>query len=134
MTRFAGAYDAGVAVVGMSNLVTFLQNTAAYRRALRISEYGDPTKDRDALVELSPITHVGKVKGPVLIVQGVSDPRVPAGEAIQIFETMKARGLATELILFGDEGHGVTKRPNRVQLIGHTLRFFESQLKLPSKP
>src|SRR5204862_3339618 len=45
MTMFAGAYDAGVAVVGMSNLATFLEHTAPYRRALRITEYGDPGRD-----------------------------------------------------------------------------------------
>jgi dipeptidyl aminopeptidase/acylaminoacyl peptidase len=90
MTKFAGAYDSGVANVGMSNLVTFLQNTAPYRRILRITEYGDPEKDREALVELSPTTHLSKVKGPLLIIQGVSDPRVPAGEAVQMYEAMKS--------------------------------------------
>ena len=45
MTYFAGAYDAGVEQVGISNLITFLANTAPYRRSLRISEYGDPVKD-----------------------------------------------------------------------------------------
>src|SRR4029078_8079852 len=69
MTMFAGAYDAGVAVVGMSNLVTFLKNTAPYRRQWRISEYGDPDKDLDALVKLSPITYLSNVKAPLLIIQ-----------------------------------------------------------------
>jgi dipeptidyl aminopeptidase/acylaminoacyl peptidase len=129
MTRFAGAYDAGVAIVGMSSLVSFLENTAPYRRALRISEYGDPVKDREALLELSPITHVAKAKAPLLIMQGANDPRVPAGEAVQMHETMKSRGLASELVLFGDEGHGVQKRANRVLLTGHALRFFQEHLR-----
>jgi hypothetical protein len=38
MTMFGGTYDAGVSEVGISNLVTFLNNTAPYRRVLRISE------------------------------------------------------------------------------------------------
>ena len=84
MTMFAGAYDAGVDIVGISNLLTFLENTAPYRRALRVNEYGDPEKDRDALVKLSPVTYIDRVKAPLLIIQGANDPRVPAGEAIQI--------------------------------------------------
>jgi dipeptidyl aminopeptidase/acylaminoacyl peptidase len=128
MTKFAGAYDSGVANVGMSNLVTFLQNTAPYRRILRITEYGDPEKDRDALVELSPTTHLSRVKGPLLIIQGVSDPRVPAGEAVQMYEAMKSKGLNSQLILFGDEGHGSVKRENQVLQIGHTLAFFKRTL------
>ena len=37
MTMFAGDYDAGVDIVGISDLRTFLRNTAPYRRILRIS-------------------------------------------------------------------------------------------------
>ncbi|MGQ5523674.1 S9 family peptidase [Chitinimonas sp. PSY-7] len=129
MTRFAGAYDAGVATVGMSNLLSFLENTAPYRRALRAAEYGDPTKDREALIALSPITYIDKLKDPLLIIQGVSDPRVPVGEAVQMYEAAQKRGVASELILFADEGHGATKRENQVMSIGHTLRFFETYLK-----
>lgn len=133
MTRFAGSYDAGVAIVGMSNLVTFLMNTAPYRRILRTTEYGDPEKDRAALLELSPITHLAKIKAPLLIIQGVSDPRVPAGEAIQMHEAMQAKGLNSELILFADEGHGSIKRENQVLEIGHTLSFFQRHLQGASK-
>jgi dipeptidyl aminopeptidase/acylaminoacyl peptidase len=128
MTRFAGAYDAGVEVVGMSNLLTFLQNTAPYRRMLRITEYGDPEKDRDALKELSPITYLDRIKAPLLMIQGVSDPRVPVGEAIQMYEAMKAKGLDSQLILFADEGHGSVKRENQVLQTGHTIAFFKRTL------
>ncbi|WP_437899724.1 S9 family peptidase [Sorangium sp. So ce124] len=128
MTMFAGAYDAGAAVVGMSNLVTFLQNTAPYRRILRISEYGDPEKDRDALLKLSPITYLDRVKAPLLIVQGASDPRVPAGESVQIQQALEARKIPSELILFADEGHGAQKRDNQVLQYGHLVRFFRAHL------
>ena len=48
----------------MSNLTTFLNNTAAYRRSLRVTEYGDPGQDGDALRRLSPITYIDRVTGP----------------------------------------------------------------------
>ena len=128
MTMFAGAYDAGVSVVGISNLTTFLDNTAAYRRSLRISEYGDPKKDADALRRLSPITFIDRVKGPLLIIQGANDPRVPVSEALQMKNALDRRRTASQLILFGDEGHGSQKRDNRVQETGHTLRFFTEHL------
>ena len=128
MTKFAGSYDAGVALVGMSHLISFINNTAPYRRALRVSEYGDPEKDKEAMIELSPLTHMEKIKDPLLIIQGVSDPRVPAGEAIQMYNEMKKKGLPGELILFADEGHGSQKRSNQVLEIGHTLQFFKKHL------
>jgi dipeptidyl aminopeptidase/acylaminoacyl peptidase len=128
MTLFAGAYDAGVEQVGISNLITFLQNTAPYRRALRISEYGDPVKDKVALEKLSPITYVDRIKAPLLIFQGVNDPRVPVGEALQIHDALEQRRIEGDLILFPDEGHGASKRANIVLTIGHELAFFEKHL------
>ncbi len=128
MTYFAGAYDAGVQIVGISNLTTFLTNTAAYRRKLRTSEYGDPVKDKDALATLSPITHISKLSAPLLSIQGVNDPRVPVGEAIQIFRAAESRNIPGGLILFPDEGHGTAKRENKVAQLGHTIAFFQKYL------
>jgi dipeptidyl aminopeptidase/acylaminoacyl peptidase len=131
MTMFAGAYDAGVDVVGISDLRTFLRNTAPYRRVLRMSEYGDPDRaaDADALAKLSPMTYVDRVKAPILIMQGASDPRVPAGEAIQIHDALAGKGVPCELMIFPDEGHGAQKRENRVLMIGHAIRFFTERLR-----
>ncbi|HEX4445616.1 MAG TPA: prolyl oligopeptidase family serine peptidase [Polyangiaceae bacterium] len=128
MTMFAGAYDAGVDVVGISDLRTFLKNTAPYRRLLRISEYGDPDRDADALAKLSPMTYVDKTKAPLLIMQGASDPRVPAGEAIQIHDALAQRGVPCTLMIFPDEGHGAQKRENRVLMLGGSVAFFQDHL------
>ncbi len=128
MTRFSGAYEAGVALVGMSNLVSFLNNTAPYRRALRISEYGDPVKDKEALMKLSAVTYVDRIKSPLMIIQGANDPRVPAGEAVQIQETLQRKKIPSELIVFADEGHGSSKKENQVLEIGHTIEFFKKHL------
>ncbi|MFO0587912.1 MAG: prolyl oligopeptidase family serine peptidase [Polyangiaceae bacterium] len=130
MTMFAGAYDAGASVVGISNLVTFLENTAPYRRKLRTSEYGDPEipAEKEALVKLSPMTYLDKLSAPLLIIQGASDPRVPAGEAIQMKEALDAKKVPAELVLFADEGHGAQKRDNQVLQYGHMVRFFQEHL------
>lgn len=128
MTMFAGTYDAGVSLVGISNLRTFLLNTAPYRRALRISEYGDPEKDKEALEKLSPTTYIERVKGPLLMIQGVDDPRVPAGESIQMQEALQARGVPSSLILIAGEGHGAARRGGQVLMMGHMIRFLEEHL------
>lgn len=129
MTMFAGSYDAGVSVVGISNLLSFLNNTAPYRRILRISEYGDPEKDHEALLKLSATSYIDRLKAPLLVIQGASDPRVPVGEAIQIYEAATKRNIPSGLIIFPDEGHGSQKRGNRVLQIGHALAWMEKYLK-----
>ena len=128
MTKFSGTYDVGVAIVGMSNLVTFLQNTAPYRRALRTPEYGDLEKDREALIALSPVTYINQVKSPLMIIQGVNDPRVPAGEALQIQKLFENKKVPSSLILFADEGHGSEKKSNQILEIGHAVEFFKKHL------
>jgi dipeptidyl aminopeptidase/acylaminoacyl peptidase len=128
MTMFAGAYDAGAEGVGFGNIVTFLQNTAPYRRILRISEYGDPDKDREALLQLSPITHLDKIKAPLLLIQGANDPRVPVGEAVQFHDALAAKGIASKLVIFADEGHGPSKRENQALSIGYMVQFFQEHL------
>jgi len=128
MSMFAGAYDAGVDLVGISDLRTFLRNTAPYRRILRINEYGDPERDADVLSKLSPITYVDRVRAPLLIEQGGSDPRVPVGEAIQMYDRIKRRALDCDLAIYPDEGHGASKRENLALMFGHTIEFFKRHL------
>lgn len=128
MTMFAGAYDAGAEGVGFGNIVTFLQNTAPYRRALRTSEYGDPDKDREALLALSPITYLDRLKAPLLLIQGANDPRVPVGEALQFHDALTQKGVPSKLVIFADEGHGPSKRENQVLALGYMLQFFQHHL------
>jgi dipeptidyl aminopeptidase/acylaminoacyl peptidase len=134
MTMFAGAYDAGCSTVGISNLVTFLNNTAPYRRILRISEYGDPEKDRDALLKLSATSYVDRLRDPLMIIQGATDPRVPAGEAIQMYDAALKRGVPSGLMIFADEGHGAQKRGNRVLMAGHEILWMMKYLQGGENP
>lgn len=128
MTMFAGAYDAGAEGVGFGNIVTFLKNTASYRRALRVSEYGDPDKDGEALLKLSPITYLDRLKAPLLLIQGANDARVPVGEAVQFHDALASRGVATKLVIFADEGHGPSKRENQALSLGYMVQFFQEHL------
>ena len=128
MTMFATAFDAGVSVVGMADLRTFLKNTAEYRRAAREAKYGRLDQDMDSLTALSPIVYLGKLKAPLQIQQGVNDPRVPVGEALLFHNTLQEKGVPSELILFGDEGHGAQKTSNIILQYGHMISFFKKHL------
>ena len=69
-----------------------------------------------------------RLKGPLLLIQGASDPRVPVGEAVQFYESLRARGVDSEMLVFSDEGHGSQKRENKVFELGYILRFFQKHL------
>jgi dipeptidyl aminopeptidase/acylaminoacyl peptidase len=121
-------WAAGVDVVGIANLVTFLQNTAAWRRAWREREYGSLTHDRELLERLSPIAHVERLRAPLMVVHGRNDPRVPLGEAEQIHAVARAKGLPSELLVYDDEGHGLAKLRNRLDAYPRVAAFLHEVL------
>jgi dipeptidyl aminopeptidase/acylaminoacyl peptidase len=108
--RLRGAID----IVGISNFVTFLESTAEYRRDLRRPEYGDERdpKMREFLQRISPLSNVGRINKPMLIVQGQNDPRVPVTESEQMVAKIRANGGEVWYLLGLNEGHGFAKRDN----------------------
>jgi dipeptidyl aminopeptidase/acylaminoacyl peptidase len=123
-----GLWAAGVDIVGIASLVTFLENTSAYRRAYREREYGTLKDDREFLREVSPLTHIDDITAPLFIIHGANDPRVPLSEAEQIHAAMTARGRECELLVYGDEGHGLTKRANRADAMPRAFAFLARHL------
>ncbi|MFQ5766624.1 MAG: alpha/beta hydrolase family protein, partial [Acidobacteriota bacterium] len=115
MVRFNQQLRAGVDVVGISNFVTFLENTKAYRRDLRRVEYGDERipEMREYLNRISPAIQAERIMSPLLIVSGQNDPRVPASEGAQMADVIRANGGTVWTVLATDEGHGFRKKRNR---------------------
>src|SRR6266566_2132639 len=86
-------WAAGVEAVGISSLVTFLENTSDYRRAAREREYGSLANDRDFLLEASPMTHIAAIRAPLFIQHGRNDPRVPVSESEHIHAVLTEKGI-----------------------------------------
>ena len=122
-------WAAGVDIVGMSSLVTFLENTSAYRRAYREREYGSLEQDREVLVAASPITYLDQMRAPLFVIHGANDPRVPLSEAQQIKAAYDAKGLTCELRVYWDEGHGLAKRANRIDAYPAAIEFLQGLLR-----
>jgi dipeptidyl aminopeptidase/acylaminoacyl peptidase len=118
----------GVEVVGISSLVTFLENTSDYRRAIREREYGRLDSDREFLIEASPLTHLDAMRTPLFVIHGANDPRVPLSESEQIKAALDAKGVPCELLVFADEGHGLAKRVNRLDAYPAALAFLAEHL------
>lgn len=121
-------WAAGVDIVGISSLVTFLERTAAYRRTHREREYGSLAADAEFLREASPLTEVASIVAPLFVVHGANDPRVPLSEAEQIAAAVRAKGLECELRVYDDEGHGLAKRANRLDAYPKAVAFLARHL------
>ena len=94
LVHFGDRLRAGVDNVGISNFVSFLERTKAYRRDLRRVEYGDErdTDMRAFLERISPSNHADLIRSALLVAHGKNDPRVPMFEAEQIVKNVRAAG------------------------------------------
>jgi dipeptidyl aminopeptidase/acylaminoacyl peptidase len=130
LVHFGDRLRCGVDIVGISNFLTFLKNTQDYRRDLRRVEYGDERDPAMAefLHRISPLTNVEKIRRPLFVVQGLNDPRVPASEAEQIVQAVRAQGGAAWYLLARDEGHGFAKKRNSDYQFLSTILFFREHL------
>ena len=128
MTEYPELWSAGVDIVGIANMVTFLENTGSYRRRLREPEYGFLEKDRDFLESISPIHKAERITAPLMVIHGKNDPRVPVGEAEQIVQRVRENGGVVEYLLYEDEGHGLAKLKNRLDAYPRIAAFLEEHL------
>ncbi len=129
VTHYPELWAAGVDIVGIANLRTFIENTSPYRRHLREPEYGTIEADGEFFDAISPIHHVDRITAPMIIVHGANDPRVPVGEAEQMVAALEARNHPVEYLRFEDEGHGVVKLGNRIKAYGAIADFLDRHLK-----
>ena len=124
--RLVGVID----LYGISNFITFLENTEGYRRDLRRAEYGDERDPamREVFEKISPINMSDRMKAPMMIYQGANDPRVPASESEQMVARLRAQGTEVWYILAKDEGHGAHKKSNQEAVRATEVQFLQSVL------
>jgi len=129
-TRYSSRLACSVDVVGISNLVTFLEHTESYRRDLRRVEYGDERdpKMRAYLESIAPMNHVKDITKPMMVVAGVNDPRVPKSESDQIVKSLEESGTPVWYLAAKDEGHGFQKKKNADFQFYTTVLFMRRYL------
>jgi len=124
--RIAGSID----VVGISNFVSFLENTESYRRDLRRVEYGDERDPamREFMLRTAPLTNAAKITRPLFVVQGRNDPRVPYTEAEQIVAKVRGNGTRVWYLRAENEGHGFARKENADYQFYATVMFMRETL------
>ncbi len=128
--RYADRLRCGIDIVGISNFLTFLNNTSGYRRDLRRVEYGDERDPKMAghLKAISPTEHAAKITKPLFVVQGKNDPRVPVTEAVQMVKAVRTTGNTVWYLEAADEGHGFGKKKNADYQFLATIQFLRDHL------
>jgi dipeptidyl aminopeptidase/acylaminoacyl peptidase len=126
------AFQVGVDIFGVSNWIRLLESVPPYWEAFRkglYAEIGDPLKDREMLLETSPLFRADKITKPLIVLQGANDPRVIRAESDDIVNAIRKKGGIVEYVLFENEGHGFTKKENQITGYQAILRFLDKYLK-----
>ena len=128
--RYGSRLRGANCAVAISNFVTFLENTQAYRRDLRRVEYGDERDpaERARLLAISPMTRSRELSIPLMVVTGRNDPRVPASEADQMVAAVRANGQTAWHLIGENEGHGFAKPTNNIAFNAITENFLATVL------
>lgn len=125
-------FDVGINIFGVMNWVRTLESIppwwASFRESL-YDEMGDPATDAERHRRISPLFHAANIRKPLLVVQGANDPRVLQVESDEIVAAVRANGVPVEYVLFPDEGHGFTKRENRISASDAYVKFLDQYLK-----
>jgi len=128
------AFAIGVDLFGVSNWVRTLESIPPWWEAMRealYKELGDPSKDREYLVSISPLFHASNIQRPLMVLQGANDARVLKVESDEIVAAARANGIEVQYIVFDDEGHGFRKKANQLRGYRAIRDFCDLHLKVP---
>ena len=129
-TNYNNRICCSVDIVGVSNLVTFLEHTSGYRQDLRRVEYGDERdpKMRAYLESIAPANKAKNITKPLFVIAGKNDPRVPESESRQMVDIVRKNGNPVWYLMAKDEGHGFRKKKNQDYQFYATVSFVTEYL------
>ncbi|MEO1654067.1 MAG: prolyl oligopeptidase family serine peptidase, partial [Bacteroidota bacterium] len=132
LVRYSKRFKCGIDAVGISNWISYLKGTRDYRRDLRRVEFGDERDPKMAafLEKISPANHTDKITSPLLIFQGLNDPRVNYKESEQIYEALSSQEKEVWYVLARDEGHGFNKYNNYLLQRNLMISFLKKYLSI----
>lgn len=125
-------FDVGVDIFGVTNWPRTLGSIPPWWESFKAylyAEMGDPAEDMDRLRRISPLFHAKAIAKPLLVVQGANDPRVLPVESQELVKAVQDNKVPVTYLEFPDEGHGFTKKANRVAASEAYLRFLDQHLK-----
>jgi len=73
------------------------------------AELGLPWENREGWERISPWNDVDKIVTPTLVMGGKEDWNVPIQNSEQLYQALKRRGIKTQLVVYPDQGHGISR-------------------------
>nr|WP_246711924.1 S9 family peptidase [Phyllobacterium myrsinacearum] len=128
MTEYPDLWKCGIEFYGIANFKTLLQTTGPWRSYLRAAEYGDVETMPAELERFSPINSIGNISAPLMVVQGMDDPRVPPGESEMVYSCLRGLGRPVTYLRIPHAGHGFSRIEHKHEVFCALADFIEQYL------
>ncbi|MCU0692699.1 MAG: prolyl oligopeptidase family serine peptidase [Polyangiaceae bacterium] len=121
---FHDTFKAGASYYGVSDLEALAKDTHKFESRYLDSLVAPYPEGRDVYVARSPIHHAARLSCPVIFFQGLEDRMVPPGQAIEMVEVLRAKGVRVAFIPFEGEQHGFRRAESIRRALEEELTFY----------
>lgn len=119
-------FKAAVVAKPVINWYSFVLTADMYNFFYQYWFPGLPWNNMEHYMERSPISYVGNVTTPTMLLTGENDYRTPMSETEQYYQALKLKGVDTAMVRIQDSGHGIYARPsNLMNKVAYILHWFE---------
>jgi len=119
-------FNAAVVAKPVINWYSFSLTSDGYPTYYRYWFPGFPWEHRDHYMDRSPISLVGNVTTPTMLLTGEQDYRTPMSETEQYYSALKLQKVEAVMVRIPGAGHGIASRPsNLMSKVAHILEWFE---------
>ncbi len=120
-------FRAAVVAKPVINWYSFALTADMYNYFYKYWFPGYPWDHTEEYMKRSPISLVGNVNTPTMLLTGAEDYRTPMSETEQYYQALKLRGIDTKLIRIPGAGHGIASRPsNLIAKVAFILKWFQT--------
>jgi len=121
---FHETFAAGASYYGVSDIEALAKETHKFESRYLDQLIGPYPERRDLYVARSPIHHLASFKAPLILLQGLEDPIVPANQSEAIYRALREGGVPTAYIAYEGESHGFRKAENQIASLEAELYFY----------
>jgi acylaminoacyl-peptidase len=119
-------FRAAVVAKPVINWYSFVLTADSYHFFSKYWFPGPPWEHQEHYMARSPISLVGNVTTPTMLLTGEADYRTPISESEQYYQALKLRGVETVMVRIPEASHGITARPsNLIKKVAHILEWFQ---------
>lgn len=123
-------FAAGTSLFGISDLRALLADDHKFESRYTIGLVGPWPEAEDVYVDRSPISHIDRLHGELLLLQGEDDKVVPLAQAQLMADAMRAAGKDVDLVVYPGEGHGFRQAATIEDALTRELEFYQRVLGL----